>query len=275
MPILLIIILFFIFESICFSEDDLSDIVPATSIVEKIPEDLKDLEWNKWDTENFIILSIDKKQGLFIKNNIEKIKSNIYKKWGYKDIEFSGECKLVCVSTDKLLKRIFKLDGPKVEFRKNNDNKLELSVIWFSLENEKMPLPQIAEVCFVQKEHKNSFKMPLFYKRGMIFLENDIKFIKENLSKTNISENIQDVLDKDVSENSIDFDCNSAILCLLMKNEYGLYNFYKYTFDRNLRQFGFENNKDEKIKVIFNRYSRNLLQDLKNNKVPDYYLNKR
>ena len=50
------------------SNDDLPGIKTA------IPEDIKDLVWNKWETPNFIILSIDEDQGRYLAENIESIK---------------------------------------------------------------------------------------------------------------------------------------------------------------------------------------------------------
>lgn len=241
---------------------------------ENLPEDLKGLVWNKWSTNNFIVLSIDKNQGLYIKNNIEKIKTRILNEWGYEDFNFTGDCKLVCVSNKNLLKRIFKLDFPKFEFRKNDNNQLELCAIWFSLEDMKFPISLLTELCIVQKEFKDSVTFPLFCKRGMVFLSNDLDFVKNKLRDfDSFEENILEFTNiKQLPENTDNFDLNSVILCLLMRKEYGAYNFSNYTTSKNLKQFGYENNNDKKLNIIFNKYSRNLLDDLKNNKVPDSYL---
>ena len=39
--------------------------------------EFKDLSWNRYTTENFVIVSIDDKQGKWLSENIEKIKSLI------------------------------------------------------------------------------------------------------------------------------------------------------------------------------------------------------
>lgn len=228
----------------------------------EIPDDLKGLVWNKWDTKNFVIISIDKNQGLYLKNNLEKIKTNLITRWGLDDFDFSSDCKIVCVSNDKLLKRIFKLDIPKFEVRKNKDNKIELSAIWFSLEDYKsdIPLLEIMSVCMAEYQLNN--KIPNFCNQGMCFLSQDPNSIKHEILK-----NKDSLSNFDFSKMT---DVQSAVVCLLMRKEYGQDNFIKYLNYQNFSCYGFES--EEKFRSTLDRYCVHLLEDLENNITPKHYI---
>jgi hypothetical protein len=246
---------------------------PKQTIIPEIPEDLKGLVWNKWSTNNFIIISIDKSQGLYLKNNLEDIKSNLIKSWGIKDINFKGECKIVCVSNDKLLKRIFRLENSKFEFRKNENGEINC-VIWFSLENTSdLPVAEFMQLCISQLEIHNNDVFPLFCKRGMSVLSQNFedsssKLLGKNIEKISFkdifSKKEQDVVDWN------DFDIKSSVACLLLRKEYGQDNFLNFLNSKKLEEFGIINS--EKFDEIINRYYRNLIDDLKNNKTPKDYL---
>lgn len=228
----------------------------------EIPEDLKGLVWNKWNTNNFIIISIDKNQGLYLKNNIEKIKTNLITRWGLDDFDFTKDCKIVCVSNNKLLNRIFKLDSPKFEVRKNKDNKIELSAIWFSLEDYKsdIPLLEIMNVCMAEYQLNN--KIPNFCNQGMCFLSQNPNLI------------MQKILSNKDSLSNFDFsqmnDVQSAVVCLLMRKEYGQDNFIRYLDNQNFSCYGFDS--EEKFRITLDRYCVHLLEDLENNVTPKNYI---
>jgi hypothetical protein len=229
----------------------------------EVPDDLKGLVWNKWSTKNFIIISIDKSQGVYLKNNIEKVKTWLVTRWGLDDFDFSGDCKIVCVSNKNLLKRIFKLDNPKFEVRKNND-KIELCAIWFSLEDyqKDMPLFELMKICLAQKEtySKNDLS---FCNDGICFLSQNFEVIK------------QTILENENSLSKIEFgdkmnEVQSGVVCLLMRKEYGQENFLKYLVDKNLSCYGFDD--QTKFASVLSRYCKNLIEDLKNNKTPKDYI---
>ena len=108
---------------------------PKPTSVSSVPEEFKDLVWNKWDTENFVVLSISEQQGIYLKDNIENTKNSLLKSWGMKDFDFSTKCKLVCVSDKEMLDKLFKKQDFHMEVRKNPDGKIEASVIWFYLDD--------------------------------------------------------------------------------------------------------------------------------------------
>ena len=256
--------LFFVLFSFCLSAQE-------TVTTPEISEDLKGLVWNKWDTENFIVLSIDKNQGLYIKNNIEDIKTLLLDKWGLPDVDFKGECKLICVSNKNLLKKIFRLDDSKVEIRRDQQGNVQLCVIWFCLENKEIPLDHLTTICLAQFEEKYD-KLPYFCKKGMPLLSKDVQDIKQKLiSQDKLKFSLKDFFNvKEDKSKSEAYKIQSALLCLLLRKEFGQDNFVNFLHSKSLSSFGFED--DIEFEKIVNKYYENIYNDLKENKVPNDYL---
>lgn len=228
----------------------------------KTPDEFKDLVWNKWDTENFIILSIDKNQGYKLKNEIEEIKSWILDRWGFDDVNFNSDCKVILVSNRDLFKKLFKLETPRCEVRKDGD-KISLSAIWISNEDlNKLPYV-LSEVCFSEIEQQYKRTLPVHIKKGMSYLNKDASELSE-LKNASIF-----TYEKLISEKSPD-EKQCAILCLLFRKEYGQDNFLKYAADEDLNNFSIKSK--ENIESILNRYYNNIISDLQENKVPQSYL---
>lgn len=271
-----LILICFIYSNICFSQDnsnfDLEQIAIKTQ-----DNELKDLVWNKWQTKNFIILSIDKTQGLYLKNNIERIKIQTLSKWGFEDINFTTECKLLCVPNEDLLKKLFKLDSAYSEIRKDKD-KINLTALWFVFNNDIDLSQKITDICLSELEQNNNINLPLFCKVGMIKLNQDFTNVKKDLNNKNLIKiNSKDLLNKKVddlskvSKENLDiFEKQSAVAVLLFRKEYGQDNFLNYIKTNDLKSFGIKN--IEELDKILNRYSKNLITDLEDNKVPQEYI---
>lgn len=250
------------------NSNQIDPIQVSSEEVPQVPDDLKGLVWNKWDTDNFIILSIDKDQGLFLKNNIEKIKDLILEKWGINNFKFSNKCKIVCVTNEKLLERIFRIKEPKFEVRKKENNEIELCAVWFSLEDNQIPYFEIANVCF----EESGLNLPQFCVSGMSMLSDSDRFVEELLSSDfSISKN--EILESSNEDSkSVDnFEIKSAVVCLLLRKEFGQKNFSNFLQNNNYDVFGFDDDLS-KFDEILERYHKNLINDLSNGKVPESYL---
>ncbi len=263
-----------IFSFLCFfgtfsfaQEISVPSPVVAIEAAPDLPDDLKGLVWNKWDTDNFIIISIDKNQGLYLKNNLEKIKSHLLSSWGFKDFRFTGECKIVCVSDKKLLKRIFRLDSPRFEIKQNENGKTSYA-IWFSLDDNNIPTSELMQLCLFQLENYYKHDFLLFCEKGISFLSNSSNIKKRLLSNKLSSISFEDLLKE--NKEDPDFDIKSAVVCLLMCKEYGKNNFINYLKTKNTAEFGI--NDTNKFNQIINRYYKNLIDDLQNNRTPEDYL---
>ena len=239
---------------------------PVTITLSNVPDEFKDLVWNKWDTDNFIILSIDEQQGFYLKRNIEFIKSSILNKWGIKDFDFSAQCKLVCVSDKNMLEKLFKKQDFYSEVRKNSNNEIESFIIWFYL-NDKNSLvklnDKILNICLTDL-HQKVETMPDFCKVGMCALNTDVDQVKKILLESKDFKASDLLVDSTLSTGSC------AALCLMIRKEYGEINFLNYLFSGDLNILGIKN--VDQLDSIFERYRINLIKDLENNLVPDNYL---
>lgn len=262
----LLLFLSLIFSTIhAFADDSIN--------LDKVSIQSSDFVWNKWDTDNFIILSIDKSQGLKIKNSIEKIKSNFEKKWGIKQSEFAIPCKVLCVNNSELLNRFFSISESKSEVRKDNEGNILVSAIWLDFDSSISHL--VADVCLENSSNN------LFLKRGITRLEQPIDLVKFDLSQSidaDVAELIA-VSEKDWIDFSIQekdkFDRESAFLCLMLRKEFGINKFSLFVNsmqDENslLKIYKFSNSED--LSKTLNRYSKNLSNDISKNLTPDYYL---
>lgn len=239
----------------------------------EIPEDLKGLVWNKWSTKNFIIISIDKNQGLFLKNNLDNIKKTLLNNWGIQDFNFKGDCKIVCVSDKKLLKRIFRLESPRFEIKENKDGELSCS-IWFSLEDKnELPIFELMEMTMFQLENFHKKTIPLFLKRGICSLSEKSSEIAKRILNNKIQKfDLEEIKNKEkIEKEEADiFDTQSTIICLLFRKEYGEENFLNYIKTNNLNEFGIKSL--DKFEEIINRYYKNLIDDLEKDITPEDYL---
>ena len=234
--------------------------------------DRDDFVWNKWDTENFIVLSIDKSQGVYLKNNIEALKSNFENKWKVKKEKLAVPCKLVCVPDSSILERFFNINSPHSEARRDSSGNVSLFAIWIEMAREK-DLPQfVANICL---ENLNS---AAFVQRGITRLEK--ANIKSDFS-TSFDLNVKKVLNTTRSdwyslspEEKESFDRSSALICFMLRKELGIDKFSRFLSSKqdeeSLRSvYGF---KDvDSFSSTARRYLDNLSKDIESKVAPDEY----
>jgi len=239
-----------------------------TTTSSNVPDEFKDLVWNKWDTDNFIVLSISEQQGLYLKNNIERIKSSLLKNWGIKDFDLSKKCKLVCVSNEEMLDKLFKKQDFHSEVRKDSDGNIESNAIWFYLDDTNAMgklNDKVLDICLSELSQKVK-SIPAFCRVGMCVLSKNSNQIKETILKGEDA-NASDLITSEKPELS---EGPCAALCLMIRKEYGENNFLSYLLTGDLKSLGI--NDENQLDSIFNRYKDNLKKDLSNNLVPANYL---
>lgn len=273
----------FLFTFSAFCQDEI--IVPS-DVVNVAKDDLKDLTWNRYTTENFTILSIDNAQGKWLYSNIENIKFWCLKRWGLSNFKFEKECRIMVVPNKDLLKKLFNITESKYEFRKNKDG-LEIIVVWLlvdSTEDLVDEVPFVVTMCsLVEFNYKNNIKNNLILMNGMSLLNQSISSIKKIKNKgVNLDNKILDLFSVDEDklkkmnlEEKEDFNIKSLVLCLMLKKEFGENKFLKFMSSNK--------NKEDTIGFIYkftvddfnntyNRYYGDLFKELKENKVPDKYI---
>lgn len=266
--------LFIIFILFCFSAFA-EDSVKQTADYVKQTASSSDMVWNKWDTDNFIILSIDKSQGLYLKHNIESIKDDFEKRWGIKNIKFEVPCKLLCVPDENMLTRFFNINEPRAETRRDSEGKIATSSIWIDFKYSNDLSYLVAPIILDNSD--NLF----FIKKGVSKLEESLSNIRSDLKQFSpidfkkIIMTTEDSFYKMSLEEKNKFIKSSAVACLLLRKEFGIKKFSQFISSKQSESdmksiFGFENL--DAFSNTLNRYSKNLSEDILNNKTPDYYL---
>lgn len=261
-------------------------VLPSVSISGSSSQnELENLVWNRYTTENFTILSIENSQGKWLNSNIERIKSWCLKRWGIQNFKFQKECRIMVVPNKDLLKKLFNISENRCEVRKIK-NDVEIIAVWMVLSSEADlvdVVPYFVTKCsLVEFNYYNNFKNNFALTNGISLLNQSVNTIKKIKDEKINKLKILDLLDVDenkykkmTAEEKKNFDLNSIVLCLMLKKEFGENSFLKFYFSNK--------NKEDSLSYVYNfnssdfdksysRYSNDLINELKENKVPNSYI---
>lgn len=265
---IILAILFSVVSFSCFSQE-----VPTPASQDK-KIDISGLVWNKWETDNFIVLSLDKSEGYDLYKNIENLKEKSLQKWGLENFRFKQKCKVVCVLSKDYLNNFFRLNDSYVEVLKSSNEDFNSCSIWFSQDYKENLASDILYVSLLQTELK------WWAKRGIYLLKNDVDFVKSNIAEnlkdfSKIISLTEDDWKKQTVEERKIFDSGAMTACLFLRKEFGQNNFLRIiNSTQNEENFknliGFNNYFD--LDNVFKRYKNNLYKDKVDNKIPDNYL---
>jgi len=265
------VLLFVVFSCVFTHANDI--VYPTTS--SKSDVDLKkNLVWNKWDTDNFIVLSIDKNQGIQLKSKADEIRLSFLSKWGLEGSIASLKCKIICTPDKDLLKELFGLDSSMYEVRTNSSGSPSLAAVWMHYASiDDLPF-------FIANVAVHDLSFSWFLKRGLPVFEKSPSFIRsrlENLSLVplkKIFSTTREEWTKLSTQERETYDLNSFLLCLLLRKELGIVRFNQFVASDQSEEslgkiYGFTfSNLDETLK----RYAHYLCSDIKEGKTPDEYL---
>ena len=242
--------------------------------------ELKNLVWNKWSTPSFTVMSIDHEQGKYLYQNIEAIKAWTTARWGFNDIKFSAECRILCVPNKNLMKKLFGIEQSTAEVRVDETGKIKLSAIWMVFDGtpiDSIP-PNLTLVILKEIEQSAGVKIGFWFKRGSIVLNSSVSQIKSFLGNGTVGFTNQDLLTveeeawKALDQSKKDqFDFQSACLCLLLRKEYGQKNMHLFIKNPDPKAvMGFDSDNGFELTLI--RFCNNLVADIKKGRTPDDYL---
>lgn len=247
--------------------------------------DLDGLVWNRYTTENFTILSIQNSQGKWLNSNIENIKAWCLKRWGIQNFKFQKECRIMVVPNKDLLKKLFNINDNRCEIRKIKEDQ-EIIAVWMVLSSDDDlvdVVPYFVTKCsLIEYDYYHNIKNNFALINGMALLNKSVNNIKNIKNEEFVNYKILDLLaiDEDkYKKMNIDeknkFDLNSLVLCLMLKKEFGENKFLKFLFSNKSKEdslsyiYNFTPNDFDKS---FERYSLDLTKELKQNKVPNSYI---
>lgn len=248
-----------------------------------IPDDMKDKQWNRWTTKNFVICSINDGQAQYLHNNLEKIKSWLITRWGFDDFDFPTESRLICVDDPALFEKMFKITSSRVE---DKDKVIAVFLLLDDKPAKTVPGP-ITEVFFLQFEKKFGYKLPMWFQRGMIGLNSTVPDIRKNLSDLNalVVKDSPMFFTKDLlsmtpekyskmPQNQKDlFDKNSLAFTLMVRKEFGQEKTKSFIKNSNIGLIGFANN--DQLDLTYKKYMIDLTNSIVGSSkkiTPDSYL---
>lgn len=251
-----------------------------------IDDNYKDLQWNRYVVDNFIILSIDDKQGRWFFNNLKDIKNWCLNRWGIVNYELKQECRIMVVPNKKMLKRFFNLDENRIEFREK-DGKIQIVAVWLCLEKGIKDqivddVPRIISyILFKDIMLSKGLNNKNFIEVGVPLLNQSTSAIKNSLNE--ISDFNLDFLKVDSKKynefNELeqkDYNNKCLLLCLMLKKEFGEFNFLRLLFDKEdsinsiNKIYGFKPNE---FSGSSKRYFLDLKNSLENDEINNRYLN--
>ena len=292
-PILLIAL-----SSYCVAQEPIRKVslpieVKHELLTSDIPSEIEGKVWNRWTSENFTVLSLSDIQAQYLHKHLELVKVWAFSRWGLYDVDFSAECKLICVDDPTLFEKMFKLKRSKAEIRRV-DGRIKESVI-FLLVNDApshtVPVP-LMEVCLAEFAQKYNANFGVWAYRGMSRLNGPLDEIREGIYDfAPIVENNKPIFFGEglftmshasylrAEEDRRDlYDMSAMIFCLLVRKEYGQDKFHMFLKRSSedgaeiaLKEvLGFESMDD--FDRTFRRYLIDLTKDVRVDKTPDSYL---
>lgn len=222
--------------------------------------------WNKWETENFVVLSIDFAFGKALKSSVESDRRSVCESWGVSVATMPVKCKLVCVPDAKILSELFSIDSPRCEIRRDGSSAPKEIAIWMDQPRSRALRGLILSVSL--------HDAPPYIQRGTCALASaefsvsipslsDPSFGVFSLPKGGLSG-----LDRAARAT---FDGESAVLCLLARREFGKLVFSELS--RGVAPSVATGFRDEKSFLdTAKRYFSNLKDDVQSGRTPASYL---
>jgi hypothetical protein len=256
----------FLFLFLVLSASAFGEELPVPSSASQVAKATEGLVWNKWETENFVILSIDFDFGDGMRSSVELERSSVCAAWGVADSHLPVKCKLVCVPDRKLLRDLFAIDRPECEIRGEPSSPKEMA-IWL----DQGSVSSLRGLLLSVSLHG----APPCVQRGVDLLaSSDADKEIASLSSpsfagvfSSTSESVRVMAPKD----KIIFDKESATLCLFVRREFGSRAFSGLSKGASPeRVCGFPDEKS--FAETISRYFVNLKEDLQSGRTPASYL---
>jgi hypothetical protein len=270
----------------------------TTKLSGTVPIDpaLQNLVWNRWETRNFIILSLDEKQGLWLYKNIERMKTWVFLRWGLPDFDFPQRiyskevgfepgCMILCVPNKEMMQKLWRKNKDHVETRKDIEGNITLN--FAILDNQSISKP-LTVMCLKELENKLKMQINPVFVRGMAALNetvpqirNRIDFVGEQLqinnkllfSKALLAMRDHNLLGIDERTEYL-FDSQAAVFCLMLRKEFGGRKFTDFFMKATESTLGevYKFSGLDSFDRTFKRYMKNLSKDVKSGRTPDHYL---
>lgn len=259
-----------------------------------LPKELEGLSWNRWTSKNFIVCSLNDPQAQYLHRHLELVKGWTFARWGMYDIDLSVPCKLICVDSKDLFKKLFNLEKTKIEIRRDSDGRINETVIFMLIDgppSQTTPIP-LTEICLAEFAQKYNADFGVWSLKGMSNLNGSLEQIREKLIqiKPILEKNEPLFFSKGILEMTPDqykalsedkknlFNNCSIAFCLMIRKEFGQDMYLKLlqkTCEINPEEaligvLKFKNYED--FDKTLKRYYTDLINDIYLGKTPNSYL---
>ena len=256
-----------------------------------VPKEIEGLVWNRWTSKNFVVLAINNEYAKYLNEHLELVKTWTLTRWGLFDVDYSVQCKFICVDDPILFEKLFKLKKTKVEVRRDNQGRIKETVI-FLLTNDApsqtVPSP-VTEMSLAEFGQRYNAKFNWCTYRGMSLLNGSLDQIRTHISNIkkpmetdqpiffgkSLLEVTKEQYQKFTDEKKILFDSGSLLFCLMIRKEFGQDKFHHIMKDPNSEKalkIWLDFNSYNEFDPVFKRYITDLLRDISDNKTPNRYL---
>lgn len=285
----------------CFGQELISEVTDPQEVSSEVrgyanaPKEIQGLQWHRWTSKNFTVCAINNNQAQYLHKHLELVKGWVFSRWGLTDIDFSKECKIICVDDPILYKKLFGIDDTKVEIRRDVDGVIKESVIFMLFDSqtpsEIMPTP-LTKVCMAELAQKYDTKISFCCTQGMAELNCNLPHIKTKVCELGLAIKDDELIffSKSLLEMNAErykilstdgkrlYDKCAMVFCLMVRKEFG-----QVTYLR-LMKASSEESPEKAIQSIlkfqnydaldkaFKGYIQDLDRDVRSDKTPDRYL---
>jgi len=248
--------------------------------------------WNRFETPNFEVLSINKEQGEKLYRNLEQMRRWLYGRWAFKEGPFSVKCKVLLCPDQAVYATLFKRDKQAVQVERDAGGRTKSLAIWCYAGDRwyTSTVPSLlTEVVLCEFEATYGVRFPLWLHRGMATLNSSVPDMRERIGvlKQIYDQNLPcfwtedilrmtpDKLAKYQPQNQLWFDRECAAFCLYLMKTHGQKKFLLFldssTNNRqpNISLLGYASYQD--FDKAFNRYMYNVSADISNGRTPNSY----
>lgn len=256
-----------------------------------LPNGIEGLVWNRWTSKNFVVLSLNNDYAKYLNQHLELVKSWTLSRWGLLDIDYSVQCKFICVDDPALFDSLFRIKKTKIEIRRNELGVIKETVIFLlasDVPSHTVPSP-ITEVSLVEFAQRYNTNFAWWSHRGIAILNGPLDQIRLHITETKksltsdspmfFSKNLllttKAQYDKFTDEKKRLFDNSAVLFCLMIRKEFGQDKFHHMLKDKGSEEsikkwIKFENY--DEFDKSFKRYMTDLSNDVISNKTPNHYL---
>ncbi len=242
------------------------------------------LEWNKYDVDQRVhVLALDDKQGKYLHQNFNNVKTWALDRWGLPDVEVASETRILCVTSRDQMKKLFKIEQSAVEYRQDGKGQ-NYTMVWLLCDDRptRVIVGVITDVALTEYERAAGVRLPWYVRRGMTKLNGTIPDIRADITALNGAGtfDVRAVLEMTEADykkltpgQQAVFDRQAAVLLLLCRKEYGQVRTLEFihggpggvTSVLGFRDFAHFN-------ATYARYTGDLCREVAAGRTPDSYL---